>query len=240
MLCARRLSSIAVVAAVGVMTLAGCRSDPSVAAYVGPTQIDDARIVRIVDEFVATAPEDQRGGLNKETLKDQVLHFLVLSKAAGDYAEANDIDVQDPDVEGIAQQQGLKPDIELTEVLAQYSATLSALSGAAKPVAPSEADRREAYDHTTVQNQPLQQPYDEVKEFFNQETLGQSLGLREILTTALADADVTVNPRYNATYRLPVQIENATSWFAVDLGGAAPVRDAPQEPAPAEGASGQG
>jgi hypothetical protein len=241
---ARRLASIAAVAMLGVGVLTGCgRSDPAVAAYVASTEITEARLARIVDEYVGTAPEEQQAALRASDVKDRVLHLLVLEQVASDYTEANDIKVEAPNLEEFAQQQGLPPELELTEVLAGYSAALNALQAAVEPVAPTEDDRREAYENTLVQGQPLDQPYDEVKQYFNEETLGRSLGLREALDTAIAEANVTINPRYNAIYELPVQIENsARSWFGVQLGGSVPVSDVevPSAVAPTEGTSGQG
>jgi hypothetical protein len=239
MLRARRLASIAVVATLGLGTLAGCRPAPTVAAYVGSTEFSDARITRIVDQFVAGLSAQQQAGADRGDLKNQVMHFLVLSTVVGDYAEAKDIDVPPADPAGIAQQQQLAADIELTRVLAEYSAVLGALSGAATSISPTEADQREAYEHTTVDNRPVPQPFEEVRQVFNEEALGNSLGIRELLNEALTDADVSVNPRYDGTYRLPLQIQNARSWLAVELEGPGVVRDEPA-PRPTQSASGQG
>jgi hypothetical protein len=210
-----------------------------VAAYVGSSEITDARVTTIVDEFFDSLDEQQRGGLDRSFLKNQMMHFLVLNEVVSDYAEAKDIEIPPADAAGAVQQQGLPPDIELTKVVAEYSAALGALNNAAKPVAPTEADQREAYAHATVEDQPVSQPFEEVQQFFDEEALGRSLGLRKLLNEALAGADVTVNPRYDSTYRLPLQIQQARSWLGVELAGAVPVRDAPGAVAP-QGASNQG
>jgi hypothetical protein len=241
MLRARRVASIAVVAALGLVSLGGCRigPDPAVAAYVGSTEITDARVTNIVDEFFNTMEDQQRQGLDRNFLKNQMMHFLVLDEVVTEYAEAEGIKIPPADSEGAAQQQGLPAGIELTKVVAEYSAALGALNDAAKSIAPTEADQREAYAHATVENQPVSQPFEQVQQFFDEEALGRSLGLRKLLTEALAAADVTVNPRYDSTYRLPLQIQQARSWLGVELGGAVPVRDDPAAVAPS-GASDQG
>jgi hypothetical protein len=241
MLRARRLASIAVVAALGLVTLGGCRigPDPAVAAYVGSTEITDARVTGIVDEFFDTLDEQQRNGLDRNFLKNQMMHFLVLDEVVTDYAEAKDIEIPPADAAGAAEQQGLPPGIELTKVVAEYSAALGALNETATSIAPSEADQREAYAHATVENQPVSQPFEQVQQFFDEEALGRSLGLRKLLNEALAAADVTVNPRYDATYRLPLQIQQARSWLGVELAGTVPVRDDPAG-VPPQGASNQG
>ena len=65
--------------------------------------------------------------------------------------------------------------------------------------------------------------------------------MRQMLDEAVTAGDVAVNPRYNATYRLPVQLgQEAQSWFAVELGESAPVNDAPVEAPPAQEQNGQG
>jgi hypothetical protein len=241
MLRARRVASIAVVAVLGLVALGGCRigPDPAVAAYVGSTEFTDAEVTGIVDEFFGTLEEQQRGGLDRNFLKNQMMHFLVLNEVVADYAKAKDIKIPPADTAGVAQQQSLPAGIRLTEVVAEYSAALGALNNAAKPIAPTEADQREAYAHATVENQPVSQPFEQVQQFFDEEALGRSLGLRQLLNEALAGADVTVNPRYDSTYRLPVQIQQARSWLAVELAGAMPVRDAPAPVSP-QGASNQG
>jgi hypothetical protein len=244
MLRARRVASIAVVAALGLVSLGGCRigPDPAVAAYVGSVEITDARVTNIVDEFFATL-EEQQQGLDRTFLKNQMMHFLVLDEVVTEYAEAKDIQIPPADTAAVAQQQSLPADIELTKVVAEYSAALGALNEAATSIAPTEADQREAYAHATVENQPVSQPFEQVQQFFDEQALGRSLGLRKMLNEALAAADVTVNPRYESTYRLPLQIQQARSWLGVELAGAMPVRDdpagAPQD-AGDQGASNQG
>jgi hypothetical protein len=240
MLGARRLPSIAVVVVLGLLTLTGCRSDPSVAAYVGSTKITDAKVTQIVEQLFGGLPAEQRESVDEGSLRDQVVQFLVLREVVGQYAAEENIDVPKVDVNAFATQQNLPPDTEFTTLAADYNAALGALAQKAKPVQPTADDQLEAYENLTIDNKPLQQPFDEVKQFFNTETLGQSLGMREMLTTAVQDANVAVNPRYNPTYQLPVEIQNARSWFAVELGGSAPVRDAPAPQPPAQGQNGQG
>jgi hypothetical protein len=244
MLRARRVASIAVVAALGLVSLGGCRigPDPAVAAYVGSVEITDARVTTIVDEYLAARGQGE--GPDPTLLKNQMMQFLVLDEVVTDYAEANDIEIPRADAAAVAQEQQIPPDIELTKVVAEYSAALVGLTQAAPSVAPTEADQREAYTHATIDRQPVSEPFEEVQRFFDEQALGRSLGLRKLLNEALAAADVTVNPRYDATYKLPVQIQNASSWLAVELAGGAPVRDDPAGPVPQnagdQGASNQG
>ncbi|MEV4618849.1 hypothetical protein AB0J74_09120 [Asanoa sp. NPDC049573] len=55
MLRARRLASIVVVAALGLGGLAACRSEPSVAAYLGDRKVTDAQVTQIFDGAKSTA-----------------------------------------------------------------------------------------------------------------------------------------------------------------------------------------
>jgi hypothetical protein len=238
---ARRLASIAAVAVLGLLALTGCRSDPAVAAYVGSVRIPDAKVTRIVEQVLAGLPEEQRTGIDKGLLTDQVVHFLVLEEVIDQYAAEHDITVPDADAEAFAREQNLPPDVEFTAAAARFNAALGALAQAASSVKPTERDQREAYEHAVINDQPVQEPFQEVRQYFDEEALGRSLGMRKMLNEAVADADVTINPRYDATFQLPVQISNARSWFAVELGGTAPVRDAPVERASQQpGTSGQG
>lgn len=240
MLRASRLASICVVAALGLAGLTGCRSDPGVAAYVDSTTFSDAEISAIAEEFASRVPEEQRERIVRD-LKDQVLHFMILGKVAGDYARAEGISLPTPDPDSLAQQQGIPAGLRLTDILAEYSAALSGLLAAAQPIEPTEADKLEAYRNTTVGDRPLAQPYNEVKQAFSTETMGPSLGLRQMLGDALDDVDIRVNPRYDAVFRLPLQIETARSWLGVDLtSGATMVRDAPEATTPPAGGQQQG
>lgn len=240
MLRASRLASICVVAALGLAGLTGCRSDPGVAAYVDSTSYSDAEIASIAEEFAANVPPEQRERIVRD-LKDQVLHFLILGKVAGDYARAKNIKMPTPDPDALAEQQRIPPGLRLTSILAEYSAALSGLHAAARPIEPTEADRLEAYRNTTVGDRPLAQPYDEVKQAFNAESMGQSLGLRQMLGEALDGVDVRVNPAYDEIFHLPLQIESARSWLGVDLtGGGSMVRDAPPATEPPAGGQQQG
>ncbi|REF95170.1 hypothetical protein DFJ67_1122 [Asanoa ferruginea] len=55
MLRARRLASIVVVAALGLGGLAACRSEPTVAAYLGDRKVTDAQVTQIFDGAKTTA-----------------------------------------------------------------------------------------------------------------------------------------------------------------------------------------
>ena len=47
---ARRLAPIAVVAALGIIALTGCRAQPDVAAYIGDRQITENQVTGILDD----------------------------------------------------------------------------------------------------------------------------------------------------------------------------------------------
>lgn len=244
---ARRFASIAIVTVVGLLALTGCRSDPAVAAYVGGTRILDTKVVQIVEEVLGKLPAEQRASIDAGALRDQVVQLLVVRAVVDYYADENDLTVPEPDADAFAQEQGLPTGVEFTTVAAEFNAGLSALSSRATSVAPTEADQREAYDHAEYQNQLIstQATFDEVRQILNEQALGSLLGLRKLIVGAADDADVTINPRYNVVFRLPVQIQASqeqqqviSSWFAVTLGGSAPVRDLPL-PVTSQGASGQ-
>lgn len=242
---ARRHTLIAVVIAAGLLALTGCRTDPDVAAYVGGTTIQNARVDRIVEEAIGTLPAKEREDFNKDALRDQVVQLLVVRAVIDNYAGKNDFTVPAADADAFAQQQGLPVGVEFTTLAAEFNAGLSALSARAKPVPPTVADQREAYENAEIQGQALskQASFDEAKQVLTEETLGAMLGLRKLITSAAEDAGVTINPRHNIALRLPVQLaqeQQVSSWFAVPLTGAAPVRDLPLPlPVASQGASGQ-
>ncbi|HYO38561.1 MAG TPA: hypothetical protein VER39_02785, partial [Nocardioidaceae bacterium] len=197
----RRLASIAVVAALALGGLTACRSDPSVAAYVGSARYTDDTIVRTVEEVLASVPAEQRGQIRPASVREQVVHMLVVRDAARAYAKAEGITVAGPDLRAFAEERRLPPEASFTQLLHGYSTVLDALSAKAAPVAPTEDDQREAYEHAQIQGQPLSQaaPFAEVRKFFDQQTLGPALGLRKLLGEVLSDADISIHPRYGTT-----------------------------------------
>lgn len=160
---ARRLTAVLAVGLSGALVLAGCRTDPSVAAYVGDSQVTNAQLGSAVDErladpAIASFAEADRTGFTR-----QVLSLLVQERVYAAAADRYDIDVSDGDVEAridqllaggdetavfaqLAEQQGVsRPDVIENVRQQLISVQLAEATGAADL---SDAALRDLYDQT--------------------------------------------------------------------------------------------
>ncbi|MEV4757415.1 hypothetical protein AB0J86_20170 [Micromonospora sp. NPDC049559] len=212
---ARRLASIAVIAALGAVALTGCRSNPSTAAYVAGHSYSQDYVDGIMDEVEPLARPEMLAGIRQD-----VVRMLVVRDVARGYAERHNISVPSVDANAFAQENNLPPNLQYTEVVAGYEGVLRAIQQSAASVAPSEADQREVFAHITVGGRPVSGSFEDVREFLNEQQIGRAVGLRNALREAIEQADVTVNPRYgDLVFQVPVSIQQqAQSWLGVPLG----------------------
>ncbi|MBB3676575.1 peptidylprolyl isomerase [Modestobacter versicolor] len=123
----RRLLAVLLVGAAGLGGLAGCRTSPNVAAYVGDEQVtvaelDDAVAERLADPDIAAYAEADRTGFTRQVLSLQVGEEVYAAVARRYDVEVTDAEVRDrlaellgdndPDAvyAQVAQQQGANRD----------------------------------------------------------------------------------------------------------------------------------
>jgi peptidyl-prolyl cis-trans isomerase SurA len=123
----RRLLAVLLVGAAGLGGLAGCRTSPTVAAYVGDTQVtvaelDDAVAERLADPDIAAYAQDDETGFTRQVLGLQVGEEVYAVVARRYDVQVTDADVRaridellgggDPDAvyTQVAQQQGASPE----------------------------------------------------------------------------------------------------------------------------------
>lgn len=211
-----RRRSIAVVAVAGLALagLAGCRVEPGTAAFVGGDRISDARVDKIVNEVQAYVQSGQTGDVRKS-----VLTWLVMADAGKQYAQAHHIAVKPADTAVFAQQASLPAGTENSQYAkagAEYSAVMNALAPLAHSIAPSEQDQREAYTNAGAAGQS--QPFDAVKQYFTEQTMGPTVGLRDLLGGVVKDAHVSISPRYGSPQLpLPFTIGSVQTYLGVPL-----------------------
>jgi hypothetical protein len=216
----RRLLAGVAVGALFVTGLAGCRADRNVAAYVGDTQITEARVDTVMGSIRDAAPAEAHG-----EIRGRVVEMLVLTEAGTSYAETAGVQIPEPTPEEFAGQLGLPADNAYVQVVAGFLPVLNTINAQAQSTAPSEADQREVYDNLLFNGEPVQDPFEEVQQFFTQEAIGTAIGTRDLLTQVVADGDVTINPRYRLVHQVQVTIGQAQSWLGVPLGRPSPVVD---------------
>jgi hypothetical protein len=217
---ARRVALVAVLALIAGLALAGCRSESSVAAYVGDRRYTHAEVDELAQEGMEKISPDR--GVVRQT----VLSWLVLRDVGQREARERNLEVQGIDPAEVEQSAQLRAGSPLAKLFVEAVAVVAAFEGTVTPIEPTEADQREVYESLTVNGQPIPNPFDEVRPFLTKESIGRPLALRTVFTDMLAAAKVTVNPRY-APLRYPVQVRvgQVTGFVSLPLGRDSVVSD---------------
>jgi hypothetical protein len=248
---ARRLAVVIMLGLLAAAGLVACRSDPAVAAYVGDTEITEAQVNEVLDALRAMEEsriEEQLAGLaeqvSEETLaqhrqerldtlqsqlaatRDEIATFLVLTEVGTRYAEREGLQIPEATPSEVAARFDFEDeDHPYVRVRAGFEAVLSALAQQVTATEPSEEDQREVHRNLRVQGQPLDIPFEQVREILNVEFIGFPVGLRDLLAEVVEQEDVRVQPGYELVYLVPVQIADATSFLAVRISEPSSVRD---------------
>ncbi|HLU32632.1 MAG TPA: hypothetical protein VKZ74_01225 [Natronosporangium sp.] len=216
--------------------------DDSVAAYVGAETIAEAEVEEVVadlrqareqsyQERLEELPDDadpaeraalqaQLDGLEERLAFDheRVIEMQILTEAGTRYAEQAGLTVPEPDPDVVGEQLGLAPDLSYIQVAAEFVAVMDVLSGEVESAQPTVADQREIYDHMVSQGLSGVS-FEQAQQVLTAELIGQPVGMRNLLTEVVAQADVRVNPRYELVFRVPVRLGEAETWLGVPLDG---------------------
>jgi hypothetical protein len=218
----RRLVSVVVVVAVGTVGLAGCRSDPSVAAYVGGARYTDARVQRIADEahrklqeYVDT--QQSAAGASSQAVERPVTDIEVIDALVGRdvlkvLAEEKKLTPLDVDPNQIAQQEQVPPDSEYVRALVERDGYRLAILQKAPSAEPSEEDLREVYDNLVkASSGAFTGSYAEFKSTLadqDTELIGRSAAVGREVAAEAGRLDVRINPRYGSASLTLVQISD--------------------------------
>ncbi|MBT8227963.1 MAG: hypothetical protein HKP61_22810 [Dactylosporangium sp.] len=204
----RRTLCLVLAALTGALVLSGCRSDPTVAAYVGSEQYtlrDVNEMLKGVEDTLDTLSEAQRGTISYATIRQLALRALVLGDLAERIAADRGIPVPAADRGAVLQGFAFPADSDAARVLLQTrfaeeitrtDAALRALAQAAPAVEPTEADQREAYTNLTAGGQPIAETFEAVRPYLTRQTIGQGIGLKQWLQESVDHYHVVVNPKY--------------------------------------------
>jgi hypothetical protein len=199
----RRVALVAALAVLGVASLAGCRSQPTVAAYVGTMKITEAQVNRIVDSVKSQLPAGQLG-----TYRQRVVSWLVVGELARrldrergypleplDRQQYVDLAGQaDPKVPALDDGRNLS---RMAQVHGDWYAAVSALLGKAQPAQPTEEDKHAIFDYALARGElPAGTRYEDVIGSLNVAQVAPFIGLRNELRDAATAAHLSVNPRY--------------------------------------------
>jgi hypothetical protein len=186
----RRLASIAVIAVLGATVLAGCRSEPGVAAYLGAAEITEDRVTAIIAELreVGEAPSPTRREVVTMLLLNQVCERLSADRGFPPRQQVTP--------EQVAQQFGYPAGSDWAREQARSYTCFSGLP-VDQQVAPTteeladlvERGREAGFVPATMSDADAARQLD-------REQLRSALARRDLFNGALAGYDVTVNPRY--------------------------------------------
>jgi hypothetical protein len=206
---ARRLVPVAALALIAGVALAGCRSAPGTAVYVGSVQISNRQIDQAMDGIRADVARLDPQLLNSifGDVRRELIGDLIFVQVARQYATAHDYALPAPDYDTAAGEIGLPVGDPYVHARADAKAYQALLATKLKPAEPSDADLREVYDRAVAFDQKngtsiLQgQSFENLKDAIAANTsISTGIILRNALRDAVKQADIVVNPRY-----LPVE-----------------------------------
>lgn len=185
------------------LALAGCRSDPTVAAYVGSAHYSEDRVAAIADEADAklAALAEQAGAARPErpVTEQQVVTALVSRDVLKALAQEKKVSPLSVDTNQISQQVQVPADAEYVRVLAEKDGYRLGLLQQAPSAQPSEADLREVYDNLVKVGGAQIGSFDQFKSNLadqDTELVGRSAGVRDDIAAEADKLDVTVNPKF--------------------------------------------
>lgn len=237
---ARRVASIAVIAMVGAVALAGCRSEPGIAAYYGDQKITEDQVTSVVDDArrrlaPSTAPADAASPSPDPALppgaeqpaaptRQDVVTVLLLGavceklRAERGYQPADDLSP-----EQVASLVGAPADSAYARDAAKLYTCLESIPD--QSVTPSQEDLNDlvARARTAPDVVPPGTPDDVViNRLGGDPSYLPALSDKRTLEQAAADYDVTVNPRYRPLEFPVLRFRGNIAAISVSLGGPGP------------------
>jgi hypothetical protein len=199
---ARRLATVALAASLAVAGLAGCRSAPSVAAYVGQNRISEDRVSAVYEEARANAVTAAAGQEAPAIKRQDVVDTLVGLDVLREIARQRGLSPTALNADQVAQAIGVKANAEYVRLYSEYRGLLNAVGSGAKPAQPTAADLRDVYNRLTAgganPNGATFEQFSTGISDTDKQTLAQNIGLRNDLQPQIAKLNTVVNPRYSA------------------------------------------
>jgi len=213
---ARRLASVAVVAALAVAGLSACRSAPSTAAYVGggadisqdevdayyqdaTAHFDNAADTKAQDGSTIKAPRLSR---------QEILGTLVGLDVLRSFGKANGITPQAltaDQTDQVAASLSLSPGAKFAPLYAEYQGYLVAAGAKAPAQQVTEAEVRDIFDRWHTAGMPGNPTFEDwvgQLQQQDQQLLTARLALQQELKPVATKMDIVVNPRYPSSFSL--------------------------------------
>jgi hypothetical protein len=193
----RRLAVVAVLALVGGIALSGCRSEPSVAAYVGDRKITVDQVNSIVDG-VNKINEGRDPAERLRMSRQMVLSFMIYSDLAQRLLDEKGRPAKSGDVELVGRSFGLPVDNAYVQLVGAYLNRVAALEDTPK-AAPPTREQVLRYYHAGVDAQlfrPGVRDDEVVAKLTGVQTIAVDLAIQASLDDLGKRQHLKVNPRY--------------------------------------------
>ena len=213
--------------AAALLGLTGCRSSPTVAAYVGDTTLTEERVTQLIDGYVVWAQGQavQNGQDPSQVTKPdrtQVVNYLVRGHLCEEARKKLNFTVESPSVpEGSS---------DLGKAAAQTQACERALP-AGEPVKPTEADAREIFNLGVSHGIfDASAEAEAIPSLMNSQDVADALGRKKALSDALTGVPVSVNPKYGVVEVPLASFQGGVPAISVTFGEPGPVDNRPIQP----------
>ncbi|HET6478607.1 MAG TPA: hypothetical protein VFG35_01005 [Actinoplanes sp.] len=208
---ARRFGSIAVIASLTVVGLSACRSEPSVAAYVGDTsRITEERVQEVWDDAftalqgqAAEQPAASAAAVTLPITRSDIVRTLVGNDVLSEVAKRQSVTLPaDVPLGDYATQLRLPQAAQYVRLYAESDTLIRALRTKVQTSAPapSDADLREVFDVlVSAQEVPAGTPFEQFKTQLPAENLQlvkTAAAVRNEVAEVTDKMRITVNPRY--------------------------------------------
>ena len=208
---ARRLASVAVVASLAVAGLSACRSEPSVAAYVGDAKITETRVQDIWDEAreafadapaPAADPAAQAAPATLSISRTDVVRTLLSVNVLAEVAKRESLTLPaDLSVPDYAAALRVPENTEYVRLFAEADTYVKLLRQKAQNApAASDADLREVYDVLAAEKQvPEGTTFENFKTALpeqNKVLVQSAAAVRNEIKEVTGSMGIRINPRY--------------------------------------------
>lgn len=214
----RRLVAVAVAGALVLAGLTGCRSEPGSAAFVGGTRITVHTVDAMLDGLLVDGANVRES--DKGAARQQITSVLTFLEVATRYAQSQGYPTPPAEYQALATQLGLPSSNGYVRAVAEAQAYQALLEQRATPVAVSDTEYGAIADRVNAQVGGAAGGRDEVVAQFKAnfaDQIGRAVAVRDELTKAIKQYDVTVNPLYAPAAWVLLQLQFKQTGQQVDL-----------------------
>lgn len=209
--------------------LAGCRSQPTVAAYVGSDEITEKRVTDIIDDFngqtatpAAPASPGEPTPAPPAISRTDVVSTLVLQQVCDQLKAEKQFKTTPVSAADIAQREGLPPASDFAKARADLLSCLSGVEPSSGT--PTEKELRDFFGravaaHAIDPGTPFESFMQQLSgDESLQQSVSQSLAANRAFTEAAQHTKVSVNPRYRPLEFPIYRLQTGGVLVAVPLG----------------------